>query len=66
LVWAGAGLLGWVAGDIMIKDGILERWIPASLLAELHYWAAGAGALFVLGVGYRLARARRPEKISDV
>jgi YjbE family integral membrane protein len=57
LVWAGAALLGWVAGDIMIKDAALLYWIPASLLAQLHYWAAAAGAVFVVGAGWLLRRA---------
>ena len=58
LVWAGGALLGWVAGDIMIKDSALEQWFDPAIIAELHYWAAGIGALFVVGVGY-LIRSRR-------
>jgi predicted tellurium resistance membrane protein TerC len=58
LVWAGGALLGWVAGDIMIKDEALNWWINPTILANLHYWAAGAGALFVVGVGYFI-RSRR-------
>jgi YjbE family integral membrane protein len=60
LVWAGGALLGWVAGDIMIKDDALLRWFPADLIHALHYWAAGAGALFVIGLGYLLVKMRRP------
>ena len=57
LVWAGAALLGWVAGDIMIKDAALFDWFPADIIDKLHYWAAAAGAVFVVGVGYLLRRA---------
>jgi len=60
LVWAGAALLGWVAGDIMIKDAALANWISPALLEHLHYWAAAIGALFVVGLGYTLMRRRRP------
>ncbi len=60
LVWAGAGLLGWVAGDIMIKDSALLAWIAPSVLEHLHYWAAAAGAILVVGLGYYLSRRRRP------
>lgn len=60
LVWAGGGLLGWVAGDIMVKDDALLNWFPADIIHALHYWAAGAGAVFVVGLGYLLLRMRRP------
>jgi len=59
LVWAGGGLLGWVAGDIMAKDSVLEGVFSPSVLEQLHYWAAAAGAIFVIGVGYLMVRARR-------
>jgi YjbE family integral membrane protein len=58
LVWAGGALLGWVAGDIMIKDEALNQWFNPAVITSLHYWAAAAGALFVVGVGY-LMRSRR-------
>jgi YjbE family integral membrane protein len=58
LVWAGGALLGWVAGDIMIKDEALNWWINPTLLENLHYVAAVAGAVFVVGVGW-LIRSRR-------
>jgi YjbE family integral membrane protein len=59
LVWAGGGLLGWVAGDIMAKDSALERVFSPAVLDQLHYWAAAAGAIFVIGVGYLMVRSRR-------
>ena len=58
LVWAGGALLGWVAGDIMIKDSALEQWFDPAILAQLHYLAAGVGALSVVCVGYMI-RSRR-------
>ena len=60
LVWAGGGLLGWVAGDIMAKDDALLNWFPADIIQALHYWAAGAGAVFVVALGYLLLKMRRP------
>ena len=67
LVWAGGGLLGWVAGDIMIKDEALTLWIAPATIQQLHYWAAAAGALFVVGLGFVLLRARRSaEEVRDV
>ncbi len=60
LIWAGGGLLGWVAGDVMIKDDVLLQWFPPDIIHALHYWAAAAGAVFVITVGYLLVRTRRP------
>src|SRR5262245_27092693 len=67
LVWAGAGLLGWVAGDIMIKDNALLNWFSPQLIHDLHYWAAAAGALFVIVVGYVMLKMRRPSaEVTDI
>lgn len=77
LVWAGAALLGWVAGDIMIKDDGLYRWFPAPLIDGLHHYtvfgsfyvniAAVVGAVFVVAVGYVMMwRRREAAEASDV
>jgi YjbE family integral membrane protein len=66
-IWIGAALLGWVAGDIMIKDAVLPSWISPALIDQLHYWAAAAGAVFVVAVGYSIVRTRRPSaEVTDV
>jgi YjbE family integral membrane protein len=62
LVWAGGGLLGWVAGDIMIKDPALLKVLSPAVVEQLHYWAAAAGAIFVLGIGYVLLKMKRPHE----
>lgn len=59
LVWVGAGLLGWIAGDLMISDpAIVER---IGDMAADHYdlWAAAAGAAIVLAIGYLRTRMHR-------
>ena len=63
LVWAGAALLGWVAGDIMIKDGALLKWFSPAVLETLHYWAAAIGAAFVVGTGYLIRRMQHKEPL---
>lgn len=65
LVWAGAALLGWVAGDIMAKDNALEWWISPQVLHGLHYWAAAAGAIFVVGIGWMMRRTRVAKHAPD-
>ena len=52
LVWAGAGLLGWVAGEIMIKDNAVIGWLGEAIVERWHLWAAAAGAALVIAVGW--------------
>ena len=42
LVWAGAALLGWVAGEIMVKDAAWSAGSARSWSTQLHLWAAAA------------------------
>jgi YjbE family integral membrane protein len=58
LVWAGAGLLGWVAGEIIIKDAAVVGYLGDAVVHRWELWSAGAGVLFVLGVGYLIRRAK--------
>lgn len=52
LVWAGAALLGWIAGEILIEDkGVVDR---LGHLPQLP-WEIG-GAILVLVVGYFLRK----------
>ncbi len=49
LVWAGAALLGWVAGDIFADDKAIENILGYA--PNQHAFAA-AGVVIVLGLGY--------------
>lgn len=67
LVWAGAALLGWIAGEIMIEDPATIRWLGEEVVHRYVYGAAAAGALFVVAAGYLLLRAKRPAaEVADV
>jgi YjbE family integral membrane protein len=67
LVWAGAGLLGWIAGEIMIEDPAVAGWLGEAIVHRFVYWAAAAGAVFVVAVGYLMVRMRRPSaEVTDV
>jgi len=59
LIWAGAGILGWAAGDIIIKDDALKILIEAAQIGHLNLYASVAGAAFVLIAGYILTRRRQ-------
>jgi YjbE family integral membrane protein len=52
LVWGGAAILGWVAGDILASDPIVEAVFPGVSPAHLELFAQIIGALFVVTSGY--------------
>jgi YjbE family integral membrane protein len=59
LVWAGAGLLGWIAGDLMISDPAIVERIGEAAAKRYDSWAAAAGAAIVLVIGYLRTRMHR-------
>jgi YjbE family integral membrane protein len=58
LVWAGAGLLGWVAGEIIIKDAAVVDYVGDAFVHQWENWSAAAGVVIVLGAGWLLRRAK--------
>jgi YjbE family integral membrane protein len=56
IVTAGAALLGWIAGGLIVGDPIAEPVLPPG--DALKYAASTAGAVFVVAVGRWLARRR--------
>ncbi len=57
LVWLGAGLLGWVAGEMFVTDPYLVSTFGQALIHDLELPTAIAGAVLVIGLGYWLHRA---------
>jgi YjbE family integral membrane protein len=55
IVALGAGLLGWIAGGLIINDPFFDRW-SALDAASAEYGAHIAGALLVLAVGWLLRK----------
>lgn len=63
LIWAGAALLGWVAGGIIASDRYVKTFLMPYLPLDepmLHYALAAAGLALTLAVGlfFRLRHAR--------
>jgi YjbE family integral membrane protein len=56
LVWAGAALLGWVAGEMLVSDPWLLGRLGAETIHRIELPAAVIGAVFVVGLGYFLSR----------
>ncbi len=66
VVWAGAALLGWIAGEIIAKDPLFTANLDPATVHTI--WMAGAtlGALFVIFAGLvrrRLLRRSAPDQI---
>jgi YjbE family integral membrane protein len=51
IVWAGAALLGWIAGEIITKDPLIAGYLGPSASHTAHLVGAALGAIFVLAVG---------------
>jgi YjbE family integral membrane protein len=65
-VWLGAGLLGWVAGEMLITDPWLDAQLGPTLAHRLELPAAALGALLVIGFGYLLKRKGRKAEAERV
>jgi YjbE family integral membrane protein len=65
VVWAGAALLGWIAGEIIAKDPLFTANLSADAAHSLAIAAATLGALFVIAFGLvrrRWLRRSAPEQ----
>jgi YjbE family integral membrane protein len=51
VVWAGAALLGWIAGEIIAKDPLFTTALDPASAHTAAIAGATLGALFVVGVG---------------
>lgn len=58
LVWAGAALLGWVAGDILSDDPAMSAWFGA-LVTPIQRYAPAACAALVLALAWYLSRRQK-------
>jgi len=55
IIWAGGGLLGYVAGDMILEDPLLVNWLGAAGPA-LEYPVPVTLATVLMGVGWWRAR----------
>jgi YjbE family integral membrane protein len=66
VVWAGAALLGWIAGEIIAKDPLFTANLDPSTAHTVWMVGATLGALFVVCAGLvrrRLLRRSAPDQI---
>lgn len=65
IIYLGGGLLGWIAGGMIVSDGyVASHWPEMSFMA--HYPACIAGAVLVVLVGWLVARKKRAEHESQL
>jgi predicted tellurium resistance membrane protein TerC len=55
IIWTGGGLLGYVAGDMVLEDPVVLGWL-GPLAHALEYPVPGALAAILTGLGWWLAR----------
>ena len=65
LVWAGAALLGWVAGEIIVKDAAVIRYFGEEAVEHWHLWAAAIGAIFVVALGWTIRRSQHKRALEQ-
>lgn len=65
LVWAGAALLGWIAGDLFLNDVGIIGHLGADIAHKYEMLSAAGGALFVVAVGLWLNYGRRKPEMAD-
>jgi YjbE family integral membrane protein len=56
----GAGLLGWIAGDMAVTDVVTKEWVDVNA-NFLHWIAPAAMAIVVIAAGKTLAARKRVE-----
>jgi YjbE family integral membrane protein len=60
VIVGGAALLGWIAGDMVVGDVVLQDWVTANA-AWLKYGGPVIGAALVVAVGKMIAARAAPE-----
>ena len=66
IVWAGAALLGWIAGEIIASDPLFAEQLDPTTAHGVQLAVATAGALLVLFIGMlrrRWTRRSAPDRV---
>jgi YjbE family integral membrane protein len=66
IVWAGAALLGWIAGEIITGDPLFANHLDPATAHRVHFAGAAVGAILVLFIGMlrrRWIRRSAPDRV---
>ena len=64
IVWLGGGLLGYVAGEMIMEDAMIARWLGEGA-GMLHRPVPIAIGLVVTGIGWWLGRGHRHAHVPE-
>jgi len=56
IIWLGGGVLGYAAGEMMLKDPVLQAWLGRAIMGMLHHAFPVALGLIVAARGWWRAR----------
>jgi len=66
IITIGAGLLGWIAGEMIVTDPAIKNWVESSASWLEHLRVAPLiGAIIVIAIGMALARRKDLGPVSD-
>ncbi len=66
IIWAGAALLGWIAGEIITGDPLFAHHLDPATAHQVHFAGAALGAVLVLLIGVvrrRWIRRSAPDRV---
>ena len=65
IVLVGAGLIGWVGGEVIVTDPAWSAWVDDNA-HWLHWGAPVLGAIAVVVIGKLVAKPHEPGKLEDL
>jgi YjbE family integral membrane protein len=65
IVWLGGGILGYVAGEMMLKDEIVQRRLGEEAVHLLHYPLPLVLGAVLTGLGWWVAQGQRRRKAAE-
>jgi predicted tellurium resistance membrane protein TerC len=65
IVWLGGGILGYVAGEMILRDRLVHGWLGEGPAGALHYTLPLVLGAVITGLGWWLARGQHPGHVSE-
>jgi YjbE family integral membrane protein len=62
IVWLGGGILGYVAGEMVLKDQVVHRWLGEEVVGGLHFVLPVLLAVLITLLGWWFAQGHRRRK----